>query len=151
MQRSKFTRIASLFGLSMLALCLGACSKTPRLKLPKTYPVVGSVTCDGQPVAGASVMFNSIENGGYGSVAVTDTNGRYKLMTFSPGDGVVPGDYKVAITKLVLEGSGGDSPMASSGDPKNLLPTKYADDSASGLKATVEAKPDNVFDFALTK
>jgi hypothetical protein len=137
--------------LVLVVTVAGGCGRGRRPELPETFPVTGMVSLDGKPVAGASVMFNPKGGQGHGSVAVSDASGRYKLTTFSPGDGVVPGEYKVAITKTVLEKSESDSPMAGSGDPKNVLPTRYADDSTSGFKATVEAKPDNTFDFALTK
>lgn len=96
-------------------------------------------------------MFNPAVGAGHGAIAVADATGRYTLTTFAPGDGVVPGDYKVAITKTVIGGGEADTPVAVAPDPKNVLPAKYADDSTSGFTATVEAKPDNTFDFALTK
>jgi hypothetical protein len=135
----------------VLAVAFAGCSGNRRPKLPTTFPVTGVVTLEGKPVAGASVMFNATVGGGYGAVAVTDAAGRYVVTTFVPGDGVVPGDYSVAIKKMVLATSGDESPMAGSGDPKNVLPAKYADDSTSGFKATVEATPANTFDFALSK
>lgn len=137
--------------LVLVALGVGGCSRDRRPPLPKTFPVTGVVSFDGKPLSGATVMFNPAAGNGHGSIALTDATGRYKLTTFKPGDGVVPGDYKVAITKIELGGSASDSPTAVAPDPKNVLPTKYADDSTSGITATVEPKPDNTFDFALTK
>lgn len=137
--------------LALVLLVVGGCSRDRRPPLPKTFPVTGIVSFDGKPLSGATVMFNPTAGDGHGSIALTDATGRYKLTTFKPGDGVVPGDYKVAITKIELGGSRSDSPTAVAPDPKNVLPAKYADDSTSGITAIVEAKPDNVFDFALTK
>jgi hypothetical protein len=128
-----------------------ACSRGRRPDLPKTFSVTGIVSFEGKPMAGATVMFNPVGGGGHGSIALTDTTGRYRLMTFVPGDGVVPGEYKVAITKVELGGDVGDSPAALAPEPKNIFPSRYADDSTSGFTAAVEAKPDNTFDFALTK
>lgn len=140
--------VAVLIHISLMA---GGCSRSRRPELPETFPVTGVVSIEGKPLPGATVMFNPAGGNGHGSIALTDASGRYKLTTFKPGDGVVPGDYKVAITKIELGGSGSDSPVAVAPDPKNVLSAKYADDSTSGLTATVEAKPDNTFDFVLTK
>jgi hypothetical protein len=134
----------------LLAVDVG-CSRSRRPELPKTYPVTGIVSFDSKPLPGATVMFNPAAGGGHGAIAVTDPTGRYKLTTFAPADGVVPGDYKVAITKTVIGGTEPDTPASVAPDPKNVLPAKYADDSTSGFKATVEATPDNTFDFALSK
>lgn len=143
-------RRGSVTALLLIVVGVG-CARGRRPELPKTYPVTGVVSSEGKPVPGATVMFNPAA-GGHGAIAVTDPAGRYKLTTFKPGDGVVPGDYKVAITKTVLGGAAdANSPMAVAPDPRNVLPAKYADDSTSGFTATVEAKPDNTFDFALTK
>lgn len=139
---------------AMLAITLvlaGGCSRARRPELPQTFPVSGKVLLDGKPLAGATVMFNPEGGSGHGSIALTDAQGVYKLMTFVPGDGVVPGNYKVAITKIELGTSSSDSPAAVAPDPKNILPAKYADDTTSELRATVEAKPDNAFDFTLSR
>lgn len=137
--------------LAVVSLAGGGCSRRRGPVLPKTYPVTGIVSFAGKPLPGATVMFNPVAGDGYGSIALTDAAGRYKLTTFKPADGVVPGDYKVAITKMELGDSGSDSPAAVAPDPRNLLPARYANDATSGLKATVEAKPDNTFDFSLDR
>jgi hypothetical protein len=61
--------------------------------------VKGVVTFDGQPLEGATVIF--VPSGEVASTAAgpTDAQGRFELTTRSPGDGVMPGDYRVTITK----------------------------------------------------
>lgn len=145
-----------IFGLlSMAVLVVSSvglgCTRARGPQLPRTFPVTGVVTFDEKPLASATVMFNPLDGQGHGSIALTDDAGRYKLTTFKPGDGVVPGDYRVAITKIVYPGSANESPLTASADPRNILPIRYANDLTSGLTATVEAKPDNTFDFALAK
>lgn len=144
-------RGAALAIVAMVVVVAGGCSRVRRPPLPQTFPVTGIVSFAGKPLPSATVMFNPVAGDGHGSIALTDATGRYRLTTFTPGDGVVPGDYRVAITKIELGGTASDSPAAVAPDPKNVLPAKYADHSTSGLTATVESKPDNTFDFALTK
>lgn len=131
-------------------LLVSGCSRTPRVKRPPTFPVQGTVLMGGKPIAEATVMFNPVAEGN-GAIAVTDFEGRYRLTTFVPNDGAMAGDYKVAIVKTVFGNPQGDSPMATSGDPKNLLPPRYSDGETSGFTATVAAGPENTFDFALEK
>ena len=105
-----------------------------------------------EPLAGATVMFNPVASGGSGAIALTDEQGHYKLTTFDSGDGAVAGEYRVAFVKTIYPKQEGVDPMvAMSGDPKNVLPVKFADSATSGFTATVVEGPDNTFDFALGK
>jgi hypothetical protein len=137
---------------------------------PKTYPVSGKVTLNGEPVEGATVAFQAAK---YSASGTTDASGTYKLTTFAAGDGAVPGEYKVAVTKLeggaAPAGAAGGSGGLASGDlaadyeapkevegtaepspPKSQLPAKYANAETSGLTATVGEGPNNI-DFDLTQ
>ena len=135
---------------------------------PKTFPVTGKVTLGGQPVEGATVSFQAAQNSATGT---TDAGGIYKLTTFAAGDGAVPGEYKVAITKFeggaapsgAASGSGGlasgelpddyEAPEEGAEEPaapENELPAKYADAETSGLTATV-SEGENTKDFELTE
>ena len=132
----------------------GGCK--PGANRPKTVPVSGSVTLQGVPVAGATVSFQATD-GSRSSVGITDAAGRYELTTFVRGDGAVPGDYKVAITKItqdVVESTTADGkyepPMGPIPPPKNELPAKYDSTEKSGLKATVSSGP-NTADFELAR
>lgn len=103
----------------------------------------------------------------------TQHSGTYKLTTFAAGDGAVPGEYKVAVTKLertaASAGAAGSAGGLASGDlaadyeapkevegaaepstPKSQLPAKYANAETSGLTATVSEGPNNI-DFDLTR
>lgn len=148
------------------------CSRGPAR--PKTYPVSGTVTLNGQPVEGASVIFvpkdmaagvgaQATSPGPQVATGETDAQGRYVLGTFAKGDGAIPGDYLVKVFKFPKAAgatagtSGGeeeyqppeeDAPPPPA--PKNLLPERYANEQTSGLSFTVEAKS-NTFDIALTQ
>lgn len=126
------------------------------------YPVSGTVTINGQPLQGATLNFLSAD-GSRSAVGETDARGRYELTTFAPGDGAVPGEYRVAIMKyeLMVDGAPiqsdeppddrpGDDPFAGGPDPEpvNVLPEQYANIASSGLTATV-VEGENTFDFAL--
>jgi hypothetical protein len=101
----------------------------------ETAPVRGVVIIDGQPVEGATVVFNHVE-GKYAAVGVTDPNGNFVLRTFKQNDGAVPGVYRVAISKKTDGGA-------------DVVPMKYGDSNTSGLTAEVRAGA-NEFRFELS-
>lgn len=125
---------------------------------PKTVPVTGTVTHNGQPVEGATVAFQGA-GGSQGAIGVTDAGGKYKLTTFQSGDGAVPGEYRVKIVKYKVEttqAADENSPDyvppvegEEAAPPENLLPANYADPTTSGLTATVTESGNNNFDFPL--
>lgn len=125
---------------------------------PKTYPVTGTVTQGGKPVEGATLLFVSTA-GKSSATGKTDSSGRYTLTTTKFGDGAVPGQYKVAITKFDSGGTDAvdmSDPNYAPPDPnkpapvaKNLLPEKYASPDTSGLTATVKESSDNKIDFTV--
>ena len=73
------------------AVSLAGCSNAT------TSPVEGLVTFDGKPLAGAAVVFVP-QGAGRDATGQTDAAGRFEMSTFEPGDGVLPGTYKVTIT-----------------------------------------------------
>ncbi|MFO7905741.1 MAG: hypothetical protein ACQESR_01330 [Planctomycetota bacterium] len=158
-------------GLSWVSGCSNGVDRLP------VYPVSGTVTQNGEPVADAQVAFVPVGEGegedkGKTATGNTASDGTYELTTYSAGDGAAAGNYKVKITKISRP-PGGDAPPAESGDesvdltedesyappsagggepdwtPENLLPEKYADPDESGFTATVEPEGDNTFDFSL--
>jgi len=141
---------------SVLALGCGGQQDAGR---PKTVPVTGTVTHNGEPVEGATVAFQA-SGGSQSAIGVTDAGGKYTLTTFESGDGAVPGAYQVKIFKYKVEtgpaAAGEDSdnyvPPAEgeeAAEAENLLPAQYADPTTSGLTATVGESGDNTFDFPL--
>lgn len=67
---------------------------------PKLYPVEGTVAwADGKPareLAGGAVNFEPV-GGGTSATGPIDEQGRYRLGTNRPGDGVPAGEYKVTL------------------------------------------------------
>lgn len=164
--------IKSFLMLVVLSLCLG-CSGSGDSNHPKTYPVSGTVKLSGTAVEGATVTFQLTE-GKENAIGLTDKSGKYTLSTFKPSDGAVAGQYKVSISKFEAESApkgsslppgqiaSGDlaadyaAPPANAGGgkggasgPKNGLPAKYANADSSTLRALVETKGTNNFDFDL--
>lgn len=140
--------------IALACVMLPACKPVPEHQRG-TVPVSGTVTLGGSPVPGATVSFVAAKEGRSAS-AITDANGRYSLTTFRRGDGALPGDYTVAISKyeVVTGGATGKDYVPVQGEvpePKSELPKRYAQPGKSGLKATVtsDAKA-NVFDFSLS-
>jgi hypothetical protein len=68
----------------------------------KPVKVNGVITLDGKPLPGATVTFLPAAEGGRSASGLTEANGSFNLTTFKPGDGALPGEYK--ITVQVLEG-----------------------------------------------
>jgi hypothetical protein len=152
-------------GLAVLAI-LGCTSKA---KLD-TVPVSGTVTLDDKPVDGARVAFTPTSTTGTAAASgVTDANGRYKLTTRNPGDGALPGNYLVMISKTETGGAPASEAIkpgmsdkekekaaylkaGKKADPKftDLVPPKYKNPGTSGFKAEVTKGGKNEFDFPMT-
>jgi hypothetical protein len=129
--------------------------------LGKRYPVSGTVTYKDQPVEKGQIAFIPVDPKEQRPANGFIENGRYTLTTATPGDGAMPGKYKVTIqsqsvdTTQVIEtvkkqgggGRQGDIAKAAS-KAKNLIPSKYLLTDTSGLEATVEARS-NQLDFPL--
>ena len=152
-------------GVVLCLITFSGCGDSVDPNRPKTYPVSGTVTQGGQPVADANVTFHA-KDGSRGAVGVTDANGNFQLTTFTAGDGAVAGEHEVSITKydqpkITPKGDGsigdtGDDPetpeekgAGRDADPKSMLPAKYADPKTSGIMATVTDAADNKFQFNL--
>ncbi len=113
--------------------------------------VRGVVTLDGQPVEGASVTFSPEEDSGKAAGGLTDSEGVFDLTTFSEGDGALPGDYRVTVTKTESDPSMDLRRIRNSSvnrdtrdlrklltgkrlEPRNLLPVVYANRSTTPLR-----------------
>ena len=133
-----------------VGIVLTGCSGSSR---PPTYPVTGTVTMQGKPVAGAAITFVPTGTEGEAASAITDSEGKYALTTWQAGDGARPGEYRVKVSKQEQQ-TVDPSKMVSnlsieeeqkiyveSKKPrppaKSLVPSKYQDESSSGLSHTV--------------
>jgi hypothetical protein len=133
-----------------LALLSGCAKQDTR---PARVPASGTLLRMGQPVAKATVIFEPVGSTP-AAAGQTDAAGRFQLTTFDPGDGAVPGAYKVAVRKIELirgerPAQAADDQAGPPPDEKWLLPVKYGYTSTSGLTAEVAADGTNDFKFEL--
>ena len=110
----------------------------------KIVPVSGTVTLDGQPLAGAHISFEPVEGTiTETSTATTDTDGRYDLECLSSGRmGAVPGTHRVLITTV----SSDDYVDERSRLPRDRVPPRYQDGS---LTFEVQTNGNEDADFEL--
>ena len=91
----------------VIAALTAGCQHGPDLGL-----VEGTVTIDGRPLAGATVVFQP-KAGGHASRGTTDDAGRYQLVYIRDIKGALIGSHTVMIY------------AASEGDPKERVPARY--------------------------
>src|SRR5262245_689213 len=132
-------------------LAFGCSSSTGRAP---TYPVSGTVTMKGQPLAAATVVFVPADGATQEpATGITDAEGKFKLSTFLADDGAQAGDYRIKVSKFdikkptkeeqdkyvsVEEEQKMQFPDDKPTPPlKNILPTKYANEASSGFTHTV--------------
>jgi hypothetical protein len=133
-----------------LVLAAGGCGPSR----PALGKVTGRVTLAGAAVAGASVTFMP-QAGGRPATGVTDAEGRYRLTTVRSDDGAPLGTYSVTIAKTETPAASADkfglsgAAAPPSGEPRQLLPVRYAKAQDSGLIREVKAGS-NELDFDLT-
>jgi hypothetical protein len=113
---------------------------------PKLHPVKGKVLYEGNPAAGASVVFEPVD--GSGDTAkpsgLVGPDGSFTLTTYPHGDGAPAGEYVVLVTWYPENARELDH-------PKNKLPARYADPMRTTVpKVTVQAGPNDLAPFALT-
>lgn len=134
--------------LTVAAFCIGCGGKGE--ELPKVFPVSGVVTFNGKPIEGAFVTFSPNDKNVRTAAGQTDAEGKFKLTTFKIGDGCTPGRMTVTIAKI--ESPTEPDPKTGKIPPmRSHLPIRYSERENSGLEATVEAKPENHFEFKLEK
>ncbi|HVX16196.1 MAG TPA: DUF6795 domain-containing protein [Pirellulales bacterium] len=141
----------------LLSVVVG-CNRGPAL--PPTTPVSGTVTLDGKPLEGATVMFVPKDREkGTAANGKTDAAGKFELTTFVAGStqakGALAGDYVVTVAKSEAQAIpapqyGAESPtpvttgVGTDKGPtagKELVPKKYGNANETEFKATVPGGP----------
>ncbi len=117
----------------ILLVFLTGCGKSG----PVLVPVEGKVTLDGEPIVGASVLFQP-PDGGRPAVATTDGQGQFRLAEEA---GAHVGVNRVAITKEIPSENSvpNEEDEEGSSDFELATPAKYASPQLSGL--TVDVQP----------
>lgn len=133
-----------------LTLPLAGCRDGNSLPMAK---VNGIVTLDGAPLTKGGVRFvpdNSKGTRGPMATGQIGSDGKFVLMTTTPGDGAQVGSYKVVVSCWEETPFDPKNPKASP-PPKSLVPERYADERTSGLTAEVKSGTANQFTFELKR
>ncbi|GAA4420522.1 carboxypeptidase-like regulatory domain-containing protein [Bremerella cremea] len=140
----------------LLSIFLAGCSTDDSVL--KVEYVEGTVTLDGEPVEGATIMFSPVVRGeGAPANGFTDAQGHYELTVVQPGEGLssqvnggtLPGEYRVTIAKATAADTPEDV-VGNAPQPKLTyhVPKRYQNPNQSGLTATVH-EGNNDIPFAL--
>lgn len=142
-------RAARLSGLVSLVV-LGGCGGGSQVD---TAPVAGTVTANGEPVAGGSLTFTPAADGdkilsGKPATAIVQEDGSYVLTTYEAGDGAVVGKHKVSYTPALGGGNGSHSQEPAGGHAGAPARPNLR---ISPDQRSVDVKPgeENVLDFEL--
>ncbi len=134
-----------ILGFAFVAGC-GDASDEWTEKRPATAPAQGKLTYKGEGVDGATILLVPTATSGevYGASGVTKSDGSFSLGAWPPNEGIVPGSYKVAVSKKVMPERSevpADSHDSDNTAPpaKNMLPEQYGDPNKSGLTLEVPA------------
>lgn len=111
-------------------------------------PVQGTVTFKDQPLTEATISFSPYPpgDGKRGGAALSDRQGMFSAWTVQPGDGLLPGEYRVSIIKETVNNTMSIDEMNAYAvkhgrfpelEAKRELPTKYADPDKSGLTVNI--------------
>jgi hypothetical protein len=140
-------------GLLVSTVLAAGCGKEREPYKAELVAVTGVVKLGDKPLDNATVTFTPTgKTKGFGASGKTDANGSYSLTTPMGNAGVLPGEYKVSISKVVDSKTGAAIDLGSlgkgGGSPKQAVPTKYSDPATTELKKTVPAGGGKI-DFAL--
>lgn len=129
----------------VLTLGCGGGSDKFKAQRPKTVLAQGVVTYNGEPLAGAIVIFVP-PTGGTAASSATNAAGQFDAKAFPPDPGAVPGTYKVTVTKNApmpeapSTPASHDSPAIPEAKPVSLVPAKYTDAKKTPLTVTLDEK-----------
>jgi hypothetical protein len=126
-----------------LCVCLVSCASNRYGDHPP-YPTSGRVVVNGQPAAGANVVF--FHQGDWGKKTIlpqawTDEDGRFALSTYGVEDGAPAGDYRVVVEWPAYRRGKEWGP--------DQLGGKFAKPESSGLTAHVEKGSNELAPFDL--
>ncbi|MBN2292395.1 MAG: hypothetical protein JXM70_08220 [Pirellulales bacterium] len=127
--KRKLPASLGIFVIATLTATLVGCGRSDRLPL---NTVEGTVSCRGKPAEGVFVVFHpenpSEKMRKLRPAATTRAEGKFKLSTYGPGDGIPAGEYRVT---AIWRGE-------SEGNETDRLQGRYADPSTTPLKITID-------------
>ena len=111
--------------------------------LPATVPFTGSIKLDGTPMNAGFITFLSTTEKGLNATGIINTEGKYSLkigIGKLEKDGVVPGKYKVIVSRFVKPNGEPQDPSVPAEIPgRESLPPQYSSSTATRLVAEVPA------------
>jgi hypothetical protein len=138
---STFVRRLALVAALAVSLYATGCGSGPR-----TYPVTGRVTMNGQPITSGSVQFVAVEGANYEPVSDIGADGTYRLVTLEK-EGAPLGKYKVLVRSVAPS-----DPKDPYSIPKSTIPEKYAKVDETDLVMEVVSSPGpNAYDINLSQ
>ena len=111
---------------------------------PKTAIVRGTVTYKGKPVPNGTVTF--IPASGHHATGDIRPDGSYTLTSFRPGDGAIPGTYKVIV--VAMQDMTGRLPEDRNPLPPPIVPNKYTSIATTDISVEVK-EGENQIDLPL--
>ena len=131
--RTKNTITLGLIAIASLTISISGCGPSDRLPLNS---VEGTITYRGKPAEGVFVVFHPVNPSEKMTklrpAATTRAEGKYKLSTYGPSDGIPAGDYQVT---LIWLGVSEDDERPQEID---RLQGRYADPKTTPLKITID-------------
>jgi hypothetical protein len=120
---------------AVLCGCGGREDWAPVIRDP-AFPVRGKVILPGgKPLTSGRIEFIPVKEPGLMAYATIAPDGTFQLRTREPGDGAIPGTYKVRIMPPEKTAY------------RNLA--RYRDEDSSRLTVTIKAEPNDLAPFAL--
>lgn len=133
----KMYRIWQTVMVAAIIVGIVSCSRSPYEKL---LPASGLVTLDGNPLEGATVAYIPIKsNQQQPSYGYTDAKGKYALKTPEGQPGVSPGEYRIVISRMVMEDGSPIPPGSQTGaaEGHESIPFPHSDPRATKNVAVV--------------
>ncbi|MDR1384027.1 MAG: carboxypeptidase-like regulatory domain-containing protein [Planctomycetaceae bacterium] len=133
--------------LALIFVCLIGCKKIDPRKAG-LVPAGGTITYNGSPLDGATIVFVPKESNKQGAGALSGADGTFTLTTISDNDGAFPVEYSVYVLKeeplqisdeeLMEYSRQGKTPPK----PKSLIPIKYTNPTKPMLNFTIPVAGD---------
>lgn len=131
----------------LVGLCCVGCGSGSGIKpIANLVPIAGTVTYQGKPLSAGTISFTPKDPKMGQPASATITAGQFSVRTTVDANGLIAGDYRVAISSV--EGAAATDAIAlvaaTTQDPKSrpprksLIPERYADLNTSLLEVSVK-------------
>ncbi len=110
---------------AILVVVLAGCSRSIDATPPEVFPVSGTITCRGEPIAEALLTFWPADKS-EPAFALADRQGRFRCLT-NDTDGIAPGEYAVTVSR-----------------PEGGIPRKYAEAETTPLYVEIDREDANL-------